>query len=227
MKKEQYEIEIKSLLGTEENADKLRSSLKELDSTCALIATSTQLNHYFEGGDPRALLGDVGPLLTEEAQGKMERIAERGENVSVRTRGVDGGARIVMKASLGDDSSANGVIRIEVDEEVSGLSLEELDARVLMAGYQYQAKWSRSREEYQVGETVVCLDKNAGYGYVAEFERVIEDPADTERVRDDLLSLMGRAGIEELSQDRLERMFAHYNAHWQDYYGTDKVFNVE
>ena len=33
--------------------------------------------------------------------------------------------------------------------------------------------------------------------------------------------------VEELSQDRLERMFSFYNNNWSDYYGTEKIFNIE
>lgn len=227
MAAEQYEIEIKTLLGSEENARNLRSSLKELDPSCELISSNTQLNHYFEGDNPKALAEHIAPKLSKEAREKLDRIASRGTSISVRTRGVNGEARFVMKASVGDDSSANGVVRVEVDEAVPGLSLEELDAEILSTGYTYQAKWSRAREEYRVGPVSVCLDKNAGYGYVAEFERVIEDVTQTEAVRSELLSLMDRIGLSELPQDRLERMFAHYNAHWPEYYGTDRVFTIE
>jgi len=30
-----------------------------------------------------------------------------------------------------------------------------------------------------------------------------------------------------LPNDRLERMFAYYNEHWQEYYDTDKTFVVK
>ena len=42
-----YEVEIKSLLGSEENADKLRGSLKNAYADAKLIAEEKQLNHYF------------------------------------------------------------------------------------------------------------------------------------------------------------------------------------
>jgi len=35
---------------------------------------------------------------------------------------------------------------------------------------------------------------------------------------------MAKLGATELTQDRLERMFAYYNANWPAYYGTEKVF---
>jgi hypothetical protein len=38
---------------------------------------------------------------------------------------------------------------------------------------------------------------------------------------------MAELGIEELDAARLERMFAYYNAHWPEYYGTEKVFDIQ
>ena len=73
----------------------------------------------------------------------------------------------------------------------------------------------------------VCLDKNAGYGYLAEFEQVVDDPTKLEGARNDLRAFMGRLGVQELPQDRLERLFAFYNAHWPEDFGTDKIFTVE
>lgn len=107
------------------------------------------------------------------------------------------------------------------------MTLDELDKILLDAGLNYQAKWSREREEYVVGDTTICLDKNAGYGYLAEFEKVVDDESKTAEVKASLEEVMKEFGVEELKQDRLERMFAHYNTHWPEYYGTDKTFNIE
>ena len=62
---------------------------------------------------------------------------------------------------------------------------------------------------------------------MAEFERVIEDESQIETVKKELFDIMEQLGVVELPQDRLERMFAHYNAHWNEYYGTDNVFVIE
>lgn len=221
-----YEIEIKSLLGEQGAADTLRDSLRKIDPTLACAASYTQLNHYFEGGDPKVLADHLSTRVTPETAERMRTIAA-GEKVSVRTREMNGVAKIVMKASIGSDSSENGVMRMEIEEPVEGLSLEALDQEVLLAGYRYQAKWSRSREEYQLKDVTICLDKNAGYGYLAEFEKVVDSPEHAESARKELEALMQELGVAELPQDRLERMFAFYNEHWPEYYGTEKVFTVE
>jgi predicted adenylyl cyclase CyaB len=227
MAKQDYEIEIKSLLGTPEAAEKLRQDLKKIDPSTMCISTYTQLNHYFEGGNPQALADAIAPKLEADDAEKIQRIAKEGKSISVRTREMNGEARIVMKASIGDDSSSNGVMRMELEAPVKGFTLDDLDKEVLAAGYTYQAKWSRTREEYKVNDVAVCLDKNAGYGYLAEFEKVIDDSAHADETKKELVSLMSELGVAELPQDRLERMFAFYNDHWPDYYGTEKIFTVE
>ena len=98
---------------------------------------------------------------------------------------------------------------------------------MLESGYHYQAKWSREREEYEYKGANVCLDKNAGYGYLAEFEKIVTDEAEVDAVREELDELMAELGVMELDQGRLARMFAHYNDNWPEYYGTNKTFIIE
>lgn len=221
-----FEVEIKSLLGSPERAEALRRRMHELDQNTALTSTNKQLNHYFIGGTLSALVEEVASLLNDSARSQLEYLAQTATDFSVRTREKDGTVLLVVKASVDNTTSANGISRLEFEEEVAA-SLDELDQRVLAAGFEYQAKWSREREEYRYKDANVCLDKNAGYGYLAEFEKVIDDQAATEAARDSLRALMAELEAEELSQERLGRMFDHYNANWRDFYGTDKIFIIE
>ena len=56
---------------------------------------------------------------------------------------------------------------------------------------------------------------------------VIEDAQIVESVRKFLLEIVRSLGYRELDQARLGRMFDHYNKNWSEYYGTDKVFEIE
>ncbi len=221
-----YEVEIKSLLGTPERADQLRAALKKADPAAALTSRNKQLNHYFEGATLDVLVNNLAPHLDDAKREQLAEIAARANSFSVRTRDKDGTVLVVVKASVGDDTSANGVSRMEFEAEMP-LSLGQLDEIVLQSGFSYQAKWSRDREEYLVNGVNVCLDKNAGYGYLAEFERVVDDQAKVADAEKEVRAFMASVGTEELSQDRLERMFAFYNANWPEYYGTDKIFNID
>jgi adenylate cyclase class IV len=221
-----YEIEIKTLLGVKARADALKAKMQLLDPGTTCVSSNKQLNHYFEGGDITVLYEAVKDLFSSEELKKLSELVERGSDFSVRTRQKDEEVLLVVKASIDGGTSANTVSRLEFEESVL-LTLDALDQRVLGAGYTYQAKWSREREEYTYKGATVCLDKNAGYGYLAEFEKVVPGEAMLEGVREELESLMRELEVKELAQDRLARMFAHYNANWAEYYGTDKVFNIE
>lgn len=223
-----YEVEIKSLLGGRERAEELKSRLHKRSPAFIASPLHKQLNHYFnEPEDAAILLGVIGPLLSPERREKLSAIiANAAGGASIRTREADGEVFFVLKASVGDDTSANGVSRIEFEEPVK-LSLEALDKKLLDAGCTCQAKWSRERESYRLGEIVVTVDKNAGYGYLAEFEKMAESVDEASLARAELAALMAEFGCTELPQERLERMFKFYNEHWREYYGTDKTFVVE
>lgn len=224
----QIEVEVKSLLGERVAADRLREQIILAPYAATLKGESSQLNHYFLPGDMGKLLERLQGLFAIETQEKLRHIITEGKNHSVRTRTYnDGKALIVIKASIDDTTSSNGVLRTEFEEVVPGMDIATLDKILLDAGFIYQAKWSRDREEYVLSTgVVVCLDRNAGYGYLAEFERVVPDASVAEAARDEIRTLMAELGVVELPQDRLERMFAHYNTHWSEYYGTDKVFTI-
>jgi len=222
-----YEVEIKSLLGSKENAEKLKKSLARAYPDAKLVGKGRQLNHYFNLPPDLARLEEaVAPLIPADKKAMFEQILRHGTKISLRTRDADDKIILVMKASVGSDTSSNGVTRMEF-EAVVPKTLAELDGVLLGGGCTYQAKWSREREEYAAGDLHVCIDKNAGYGYLAEFERVTSDEKKLDRTRIGLVALMDKLGFSELPQDRLERMFAHYNAHWPEYYGTDKTFTLE
>ncbi len=221
-----FEVEVKSLLGAKEKADELKAKMCELDPACACVATNKQLNHYFYGGDIDKLFANTDHLFSDEEKARFKNIVDKGENFSVRTRQKDDEVLLVVKASMDEGTSENTVKRMEFEEEV-GVTLKELDRLVLDSGYEYQAKWSREREEYSYKGANVCLDKNAGYGFLAEFEKIVEDESLIDQVRDEIDEIMTELGVEELQQDRLARMFDFYNSNWPDYYGTDKTFNIE
>jgi len=250
-----YEIEIKSLLGSKEKADELTAKMRAKDPNLKILASHKQLNHYFVGGSLNSLYNKVQSLLDDSSRIKLKDLSERAIDFSVRTREADSKVILVVKASVDDTTSENGTARLEWESVLfpspihgeglrEGLikSMDELDELVLSSGFAYQAKWSRERSAYDYniglpsskdgegsGERLmtVAIDKNAGYGYLAEFEMIVDDKSKAEDVKSLIRAVMGDLGVDELPQDRLQRMFDFYNKNWQDYYGTDKVFTIE
>jgi len=221
-----FEIEVKSLLGEESKAKELLEKMTANDPNLTKSGSNRQLNHYFEGGDMEKLVSNVSSHLSPDQLQKLQQIIEKGTNFSVRTRQKNEEVLLVVKASVDEGTSANTVSRLEFEEKID-LTFDALDHLLEEADFKYQAKWSRERDEYQYKGLTICLDKNAGYGYLAEFEKVITDEAALAVARAEIDTVMKELGVDELPQDRLERMFSHYNQNWPDYYGTDKVFVIE
>ncbi len=221
-----YEIEIKCLLGEENRANELVSKMKELDPELTFSGSERQKNHYFIDGEIRSLPVKIKPFLDEADFALLAETAKKTSDYSVRTRENDKGVFLVIKASIDDTTSANGIARLELELPVQ-LSLDELDKLILETGFLYQAKWSRERNSYRFLDVSVSIDKNAGYGYLTEFETLIDDAAKAEETKENLRLLIRQLGLVELEQERLSRMFAHYNEHWPEYYGTDKIFVIE
>ena len=221
-----YEVEIKSLLGAKENAEQLLEKLKT-DPSFKSHGEHKQLNHYFIDGDIAKAVELIKPhIKDQEKLPELSELVGKIKDYSMRTRWADGKVIFVIKGSVDDTTSSNGTARREFEAEVDS-SLDELDKMILDAGFKYQSKWSRERNEYDYKGLNVTIDKNAGYGYLAEFEKVVEDPSMVDQIKDDIRNIMSEIGAAELPQDRLARMFDYYNANWPDYYGTDNVFNIE
>ncbi len=226
MNKNSYEIELKSLLGNTSNAEKLVQKMKELDPNMVARGSHKQLNHYFKDGNLQSLYQKLETHVPEEKKNQFKEVVEKAKTFSVRTRFADGKVILVVKASVDETTSSNGTARLEF-EALMDMSLEQLDNLILASGFNYQAKWSRERTDYTYKDTAVSIDKNAGYGYLAEFEKTETELEKVEPTKALLREMLKELEIQELPQDRLERMFAFYNDNWQDYYGTEKTFEIE
>lgn len=221
-----YEIEIKSLIGDRARADEMVSKMRGSDPDFSSAGKHKQLNHYFVGGNLQTLKTKLFTHLPADMQAQFDELVKQARDFSVRTRSADRKIIFVIKATVDETTSSNGTARLEFESEVN-LTLETLDKILLEAGFEYQAKWSREREEYQYQGLNVTVDKNAGYGYLAEFESVIDESSQADSVKTKIRQVMSDLGVIELPQDRLARMFDYYNRHWREYYGTDKIFNIE
>lgn len=223
-----YEIEIKVLLGNEEKKDIFMKKVQDTFPELEHKYSERQKNHYFEWGNLLHLFGIFREYISQEEANSLHKLSGEAKSFSVRTRGTPTQTIIVVKATVNDESSSNGTARIEWEVDLAPMSLEDMDKLVLSAGFSYQAKWSREREWYSLNATtVLCLDKNAGYGYLAEFERVIDNASLVDSTRMELLGMIESLGYAELDQARLARMFDFYNKNWSEYYGTENVFEIE
>jgi len=137
------------------------------------------------------LFDHIKDHLTAEQQEKFQDILQHGKNHSVRTRWIHNksGVILVIKASLDEHTSHNGISRIEFEPTLD-MMLDQLDQILLDSGFEYLSKWSRARKEYKLPDIHISLDKNAGYGYLAEFEMVIDADADVSQAHEKIRHIM-------------------------------------
>ncbi len=211
------EVEIKSLLGEAEFAEKLRKKLP------APISSSKQINHYFIVPSRK----DFREKLIDFIEDKelFDKIIQS-TDLAVRTRYNEKNTFLILKASIDDTTSTNGRTRHEIEQKFD-LSINELDELLLSVGCEYQAKWSREREEFRRDNVAITIDKNAGYGYISEFEIMVDSEEKVPQAKEKIYSLLKEFDLEELAPERLERMFAYYIKHWDEYYNTEKTFVLE
>ncbi len=221
----QYEIEIKSLLGSRKAADALLQKVMAIDPSTRLVSEQHQLNHYYVGGELSDLARVMSDIIDAQMVDRIHEIAQQATSINVRTRQKNDRVLLIVKGSLDSTSAVHSHHRMEF-EEVVPLTLAELDRRVELSGWQLEAKWQADRKLYETMGITLDLFFTPGYGYMAEFERVVHDDTDREAAHEQLVEVMRTLGVQEVSGDRLERMFAYYNQHWSEYYGTDKIFTV-
>jgi len=222
-----FEIEIKILLWSQEKAQELVQKLYQNDTSTVVIWENSQLNHYFlPEWNFDKLYQILQNYIATEHHAKLHQVIVDWKNHSIRTREVDGKVLFIVKASVDDTTSSNWTARIEFEEQVN-LPLDQIEQILVDNWFPYQSKWSRQRKEYKYKDYNVCIDKNAWYWYVAEFEKIIANKDQAESTKEEIRKELNTLWIEELDQNRLERMFAFYNKNRPEYYGTEKTFIIE
>ena len=82
----QYEIEIKSLLGSQEATDNILEKVRKLDPNCTVTSEQMQRNHYFKDGDLAALITAFRSMLTPDQVATLTEISKRATSINVRSR---------------------------------------------------------------------------------------------------------------------------------------------
>lgn len=228
MENQKIEIEIKVLLWEQKNADSLVEKMSKFDPNLSLNEESKQLNHYFlRDWNFEKLFENISKIISSWKIDYLNHILFEWKEHSIRTRIANDQVIFIVKAVADDTNAENGIARVEFEEKISWISLEDLDKKILDCWFTYQSKWSRHRKEYKYKDFNVCLDRNAWYWWLCEVEKIIEDKAQIDSAKKTIYDELIILWLEELKQDRLDRMFKFYNSNWRDYYWTDKTFIIE
>lgn len=220
-----FEIEIKSLLRSRKEMDAFLSRLDSLNPK--LISTTKRYNDYYIKGDFDKLLTNIKPFLSEEELLKLSDILLQGKNHSIRAKSIDGEVSIVVKSASGNSNGHNGTARWEFEAKVPSLEFNQLNQIFLDSDFEIQARWSQTREDYVCNDISISTSFSPGYGYIVEFEKTTEDFANANKLKNELEKFMHELNLQEVTENKLDRMFQYYNKNWNEYYETDKVFFID
>lgn len=203
--------------------------LQKLGTDCKFITHDKQINSYFFSPE-KGVLAKLGEKLSVDSQQQFIDLLKFGKKYSIRTRceytntSNDGRVTLYIKYAIDDTTSENGVRRQEFAKPVS-ITIEALNEILIACGLTVQACWSRQRWSYSYKNMAVAIDFNAGYGWLAEFEIEAQTPSEANVAEAEIRKLLTELEIKVIDPAKLERMFSYYNAHWRDYYLTDKIFD--
>lgn len=232
-----YEIELKVLLW---NSFPPTTFIKALSKDFKSVVErweESHRNHYFEIPHRTQILPAFEERLPIDHEDKLLIANFRnGKDIVVRTREIQANDTkrviLVMKSTVDEWTSQNGTIRKELEIPVP-LAIEDLDSILIAcAEIRPQAKWSRTRKTFDVVDKdwfyfTVCLDKNAGYWFIVEFEVVVNKPSVIESTKKKLQDCIQHMWLRELPADQLHRMFEFYNKNWESFYQTENYFFIK
>lgn len=236
MNKANIEVEIKCLANLQQ-INNLKEIItrysKDSNGDGALLSLyENQINFYYQSkesgldGELESLQNvvDLLPIPAEEKE-KLNSITSK---YSLRLRQTELNTIFICKATSnknGSDHINNQAVRLEIEVKLPFEKLQELD-QILLTNFTYQSKWSRQRETIKFEDITICIDKNAGYGYLVELEKMEENTENSTQTIEYLKEVAGKLGLELLADDRLERMFNFYNKNWETFYGTENTFTI-
>lgn len=104
--------------------------------------------------------------------------------------------------------------REEIEIKVENEYFEKLEDLFKILGYDVEIKWFRTRWQFLWEGINVSVDYTKGYGYIIEFEKIVEDKPEQEYLN--LKSKLEDLGIQISSKDEFDQQFKNYKENWKE-----------
>ncbi len=223
------EIEIKYLLKSQAARDTLIEKLGERYSSLTRTGTKRIISYFYERGVAKAqILEAVTDLLDEPQLKELTAVIDNSSELMVKCRSINDANYFAVKGTPAGQDPVHAVNRLEFEVQLD-TELETIDQRLQAAGIIIVSKWSSVRDYYKLDDNAMKAEIEfvAGYGYKAELEIVIDDGESSDEAIASLTELADSLGLVEANGTLLGKMYAHYNAHWQEYFNTRNTFSDE
>lgn len=220
------EIEIKYLLDGKEARDSLIDKLQELYPEFSHQGTKRIMSYFYKRNASKVqILAAASSMLSSEELENLTEIVANSSELIVKCRSINETNYFAVKGTPAGEDPVHAVNRLEF-ETVLTIELEEIDSLLRGSGIETDSKWLSKRDYFALdGVMSAEIEFVSGYGYKVELEIVINDGESVEAATRSLEDLAKTLELTEASQGLLGKMYEYYNAHWQDYFNTGKVFD--
>ncbi len=221
------EVEIKYLLTDKSDRDRLVEAVREIYSQSKKTKSSIVLSYFYEPVESVSqLLAATQNLLEDVDFSELKSLLENSEELVVKSRSIDDVVYFAVKGASRGEDAVHAISRIEFETEIND-SLEAVNGELVSKGLKLASKWSSKRDYFELENGIeMNIEFVSGYGYKAELEILTEDD-EVESIISKLRGAADKLGLTEANQQLFGRMYKYYNAHWEEYFNTDKIFPDE
>lgn len=117
----------------------------------------------------------------------------------------------LKKGEIHDD--AREEVEVKIDNEYRNELLKLLN----LLGYEVEIKWFRKRIETQYKGYYLTIDFSAGYGYIVEIEKMVEEESLIEKTKIELENILIDLGIDISPKEEFVEKYKDYKINWYEY----------
>jgi adenylate cyclase class IV len=125
----------------------------------------------------------------------------------------------LKKGQIHDDAREEMNVVVEKKYET------DLVKMLNVLGYEEEIKWYRKRLELQYEDFEVTIDYSIGYGYIVEFELMVNDESKVDRAKEKIEELFNKFDIENTPKEEFNNRYNDYKINWKNY--TNNISDEE
>ncbi|HUD06152.1 MAG TPA: hypothetical protein VMR18_04545 [Candidatus Saccharimonadales bacterium] len=221
------EIEIKYLLKNELERNKLVANLQNKYPKLIHKGPQPIKSYYYENNPTKKQVLRAASVLLNEKERieELENVINNSEEFVVRCRSLSDNVSFAVKGASAGKDPLHAENRLEFEAPLLK-SLDEVNRIFQEAGLKIVSRWSGVRDSYSLDGTINAeLEFMSGYGYKVELEILINDGESISSATEKLNELAKVLVLVKAKAGLLANMYEYYNANWQQYFDTSKVFN--
>ena len=117
----------------------------------------------------------------------------------------------LKKGKLHDDAREEMEVIIDKNYE------QDLKKMLDILGYEVSIKWYRTRIELTYKDFKVTIDYSISYGYIVEFELLVDDESKIEAAKESISMMFKEFNIDQTPKEVFDDAYNNYKINWESY----------